>query len=124
MPGNEQQVMQLYMAVTGLLSFLSLVMYLVCAFVVLASGRTSTERTLIGIGAALHAIGVALSLGISLFQRAGFQQSSSLPTIYLFYGLSSVITFVGTAVGLYGAVRLLNRASQMELLLEDPDDDR
>jgi hypothetical protein len=124
MPGNDQQIIQLYMAVTGLLSFLSLVMYLVCAIVVLANGRASIERTLIGIGAALHAIGVALSLGFSLFQRAGFQQGSSQLTIYLFYGLANVITFVGTAVGLYGSVRLLNRASQMELLLEDPDDDR
>ncbi len=116
--------MQLYMAVTGLLSFLSLVMYLVCAIVVLANGRASIERTLIGIGAALHAIGVALALGITLFQRAGFQQGASHQTVLLLHGLSGLIAFVGTAVGLYGAVRLLNRAAQMELLLEDPDDDR
>ncbi len=123
MPGNDQQIMQLYMAVTGLLSFLSLVMYLVCAIVVLVNGRASMERTLIGIGAALHAIGVALALGVTLFQRAGFQQGSSHQTVLLLHGLSGLIAFMGTALGLYGAVRLLNRASQMEMLLEDPDDE-
>ncbi len=123
MPGNEQQIMQLYMAVTGLLSFLSLVMYLVCAIVVLANGRASIERTLIGIGAALQAIGVALSLGIMMFQK-GFQQGAPQLTIYLFYGLSNLIAFAGTVMGFWGAVKLLNRAAQMELLLDDPDDDR
>ncbi len=122
MPGNEQQIMQLYMAVTGLLSFLSLVMYLVCAIVVLANGRASIERTLIGIGAALQAIGVALSLGIMMFQK-GFQQGAPQLTIYLFYGLSNLIAFAGTVMGFWGAVKLLNRAAQMELLLEDPDDE-
>ena len=87
---------------------------------VLANGRASIERTLIGIGAALHAIGVAVSLGITLFQRAGFQQGASHQTVLLLYGFSGLITFAGTAVGLYGAVRLLNRTSQLELLLEDP----
>ena len=123
MPGNEQQIMQLYMAVTGLLSFLSLVMYLVCAIVVLANGRASIERTLIGIGAALQAIGVALSLGIMMFQK-GFQQGAPQLTIYLFSGLSNLIAFAGTVMGFWGAVKLLNRAAQMELLLDDPDDDR
>lgn len=122
MPGNEQQIMQLYMAVTGLLSFLSLVMYLVCAIVVLANGRASIERTLIGIGAALQAIGVALSLGIMMFQK-GFQQGAPQLTIYLFYGLSNLIAFAGTVMGFWGAVKLLNRAAQMELLLDDPDDE-
>lgn len=125
MQENEQQFMQLYMAVSGLLSFLSLLMYLVCSFVVLASGRASTERTLIGIGAVLEAIGVALSLGVTVFQRSGLLlQDPSQQTIFLVYGLSHLISVVGAAFGLYGAVRLLNRASQLEMLLEDPDDDR
>ena len=124
MRGNEHQFIQLYVAVNGLLSLLSLVMYVVCAFVVLASGRASTERTLIGIGAVLQAIAVVLSLGVTLFQRLGHEQGVPQEMFFLFYGVSNLFSFVGAAMGLYGAVKLVNRASYLEILLEDQNDDR
>ena len=124
MQGHEHQFMEIYMAVNGLLSFISLVMYVICAFVVLASGRASTARTLIGIGAVLQAIGVVISLGVTLFQRLGHLQKPPLEMIFLCYGVSNLISFAGAAIGLYGAVKLLNRASYLEILLEDQDADR
>ena len=66
MQDHEQQIIHLYMAVNGLLSVLSLIMYLFCAYVVLANGCASTERTLIGIGVVLQVIAVVLSLSVTL----------------------------------------------------------
>ena len=122
MQDHEQQIIHLYMAVNGLLSVLSLIMYLVCAYVVLANGRASTERTLIGMGAVLQVMGVVLSLSVTLLPNL----LNVTPGQYglIFYTISNVISFAGTALGLFGAVKLLNRVSQMELLLQDPDDDR
>ena len=119
----DHQLIQLYEAFSYLISFVSLVMFSVAAFVVYVNGRSSTERTLIGIGAVLQAISVVLSLGMSLLQRV-IHQGGFGQTTFLFYGISHLLSFVGVALGLYGAVKLLHRAGQMELLLQDSDDDR
>ena len=122
MQDHEQQIIHLYMAVNGLLSVLSLIMYLVCAYVVLANGRASTERTLIGMGAVLQVMGVVLSLSVTLLPNL----LNVTPGQYglIFYTISNLISFAGTALGLFGTVKLLHRAAQLELLLQDPDDDR
>ena len=123
MQGIDQQIMQLYQAFLNLLWLISFVMFSVAAFVVLTNGRSSTERTLIGIGAVLQVISIVASLGMILFQRM-IPQGGLGQTVFLCYAISHLLTFAGTALGLFGAVKLLNRAAQMELLLEDPDDDR
>ncbi len=123
MQGIDQLIMQLYQAFTHLISFASLVMFSVVAYVVLVNGRSSTERTLIGIGAVLQAISFVAAMGAIVLQNliphVGFGQ-----TTFIISGILHLASFAGTALGLWGAVKLLNRAAQMELLLEDPDDDR
>lgn len=123
MPADDQLIMHLYQALSMLLSLASLVMFCVATLTIFVNGRSSTERTLIGIGAVSNAVSVVLSLGVSLLQRISSSEGS-MPVVFLFYALSQLIGFFGTALGLWGAVKLLNRAAQMELLLEDPDDDR
>ena len=123
MQGIDQQIMQLYEATTHLIALASLVMFSVVAYVVLVNGRSSTERTLIGIGAALKAMSLVIGMGMSLLLRFG-PLGGHRETVFMFYAISQLISFVGLAMGLWGAVKLLHRAAHMELLLQDPDDDR
>ena len=80
MQGIDQLIMQLYQAFTHLISFASLVMFSVVAYVVLVNGRSSTERTLIGIGAVLQAISFVAAMGAIVLQNliphVGFGQTT------------------------------------------------
>ena len=120
----DQQFMSLYQAFSLLLSAGSLLMFLIGAIVVFMSGRPSTERTLIGIGALLHLVSIVVSLAMSLVQRSGLQGAQSMRLMFLFYGISALLSFAGTAMGLLGAIKLLKRTNHLELLLQDSDDDR
>ena len=119
----DQQFIRLYSAFLNLMMILSLVILSIATFVVFLNGRSSTERTQIGIGAALQAISAIVSLGIIVLQQVSPQFAPG-QSIFIFYGIANVLGVGGTALGLWGAIKLLNRAAQMELLLEDPDDDR
>ncbi len=123
MQGIDRQFMQLSQAFSYLISFVSIVMFTVAACVVLLNGRSSTERTLIGIGAVLQAISIAIGLGMSLLSRLG-PLGNLGSTVIMFNALSYLLSFAGKALGLWGAVKLLHRAAQMELFMQDPDDDR
>ena len=119
----DQQFIRLYSAFLNLMMLLSLVILTIATFVVFLNGRSSTERTQIGIGAALQAISVIVWLSIIVLQQVSPQFAPG-QSVFIFYGISNLLGVVGTALGLYGAVKLLNRTAQMELLLQDSDDDR
>jgi hypothetical protein len=123
MQNIDQQIMQLYSAFMNLMMFLSLVILSIGTFVIFLNGRSSTDRTQIGIGTALQAISVVVLLGVVVLQQVSPQFAPG-QSVFLFYGISHFLGVVGTALGLWGAVKLLKRAAQMELLLEDRDDDR
>ena len=119
----DQQFIRLYSAFLNLMMLLSLVILTIATFVVFLNGRSSTESTQIGIGAALQAISVIVWLSIIVLQQVSPQFAPG-QSVFIFYGISNLLGVVGTALGLYGAVKLLNRTAQMELLLQDSDDDR
>ena len=119
----DQQFIRLYSAFLNLMMLLSLVILTIATFVVFLNGRSSTESTQIGIGAALQAISVIVWLSIIVLQQVSPQFAPG-QSVFIFYGISNLLGVVGTALGLYGAVKLLHRAGQMELLLQDSDDDR
>ncbi len=123
MQGIYRLFIMLYAAVSLFILLASVIMFSFVAFVALVNGRSSSERTLIGVGAALHAMSLILGIVISLLLQfnllGGLREYILIPISF-----SYLISSAGLAMGLYGVIKLLRRAAQMELLLQDPEDDR
>ncbi len=123
MQDMDQQIMRFYEAFSFLISFASLVMFAVAVMAGIMAGRSSTEKTLICIGAALQGVSVVVSLGFTVLQRVSPDPPLN-QIFFLVYGVSHLVSFAGTAMGLWGAITLVRRANHLELLLQEESDER
>ena len=122
MDQQNDLLMKLIQAISTLMPWATLLMFLGVIMVAWAKGRPSAERTLILLGSAIRAFGVLISIGGNMMWSHTFG-GGSRSFLQLVFGASQLFTFVGTALLLWGAVNALLRMGQLELLQQDQEGD-
>ncbi len=103
------------------LSLLGIVFYIVGARIVFRSGCRSSGRNWIGAGLVINSLTSIVVLLVRIVEALVMRPQYR--RIFLYYRISQVLSVVAALMIVWGIVKLLNRASQLEGLLEDQDDD-